>query len=331
MNNLKPQASLQINRRFKATSYPVSWYQVAWSHELPAKAVKPIQLCGMDLVIFRGEDGVVRALDAYCPHLGAHLGMGGKVAGNRIRCSFHGWEMDGSGQCAHIPYCERIPPKAKIRSWKAAERYGIIFVYCDPEGKHEGRPPSLPEELERGAWSPPTFHQHKIRAYHSDILENAVDKAHFHILHDISTHDITATEKSDGTLFLHHQTTASLFGQKINTTIDLHLTDPGLQVIHIRSIFGTQCRVLATVTPIDDEWVIARLTTSIRPRFTTLWTHPVAKITGHLVNVTFAEDIPIWDHKIYRSAPNLVKGEETIARFRRWYAKFPIFPVPAAA
>ena len=58
-------------------------------------------------------------VDAYCPHLGAHLGVGGQVEGDCMRCPFHGWEFDGdSGACVEIPYGERerIPAKAHARA-----------------------------------------------------------------------------------------------------------------------------------------------------------------------------------------------------------------------
>ena len=56
-------------------------------------------------------------VDAYCAHLGAHLGVGGKVEGECIRCPFHGWRYDGeSGKCTEIPYgdTEHIPSQAKV-------------------------------------------------------------------------------------------------------------------------------------------------------------------------------------------------------------------------
>ena len=40
------------------------------------------------------EVGVVHA---FCPHMGAHLGMGGVVVGNSLRCPFHGWSFNASG------------------------------------------------------------------------------------------------------------------------------------------------------------------------------------------------------------------------------------------
>lgn len=53
------------------------------------------------MVVFRAKDGKAHALHAYCAHMGAHLGMGGKVVNNQcIQCPFHGWVYDGeTGTC----------------------------------------------------------------------------------------------------------------------------------------------------------------------------------------------------------------------------------------
>ncbi len=65
---------------------PNGWFQVEWSHDLKAGDVKPLKYFGKDLVLFRDEDGAAHLLDAFCPHLGAHLGHGGKVEGKDIVC-----------------------------------------------------------------------------------------------------------------------------------------------------------------------------------------------------------------------------------------------------
>ena len=58
--------------------------------------------------MFRGEDGRAHVVDAYCPHLGANLGVGGTVKGSCIECPFHGWAFDGdTGKCTHIPYADK--------------------------------------------------------------------------------------------------------------------------------------------------------------------------------------------------------------------------------
>ena len=64
---------------------------------------------GKNLAVFRGEDGQAQVLDAYCPHMGANLGVGGLVKGNCLECPFHGWQFRGhDGKCVHIPYAEDI-------------------------------------------------------------------------------------------------------------------------------------------------------------------------------------------------------------------------------
>jgi phenylpropionate dioxygenase-like ring-hydroxylating dioxygenase large terminal subunit len=64
------------------------WYFGCLSREVPMGKAKSIDLCNQRIVLFRGEDGAIRALDAYCPHLGTDLGIG-RVEGNKIRCFFH--------------------------------------------------------------------------------------------------------------------------------------------------------------------------------------------------------------------------------------------------
>jgi phenylpropionate dioxygenase-like ring-hydroxylating dioxygenase large terminal subunit len=115
---------------------PNGWFAVDWSRELREGDVKPIHYFGEDLVLFRTRSGVARVLDAFCPHLGAHLGHGGRVMAETVRCPFHGWQYDGaSGQCTHIPYCERIPPQARVRSWDVQEKNGLVFVWRHAEAK----------------------------------------------------------------------------------------------------------------------------------------------------------------------------------------------------
>lgn len=57
------------------------------------------------MVVFRTESGVANVFDAYCPHLGAHLGIGGKVIGDCIECPFHLWSFRSTdGECVKVPY-----------------------------------------------------------------------------------------------------------------------------------------------------------------------------------------------------------------------------------
>ena len=115
---------------------PNGWFAVEWSRDLHEGDVRPLEYFGEELVLFRTRSGEARVLDAFCPHLGAHLGHGGRVMGETIRCPFHAWQYDGqSGECVHIPYCERIPRQARVRSWEVQEKNGMVFVWHHVEGK----------------------------------------------------------------------------------------------------------------------------------------------------------------------------------------------------
>ena len=65
-------------------------------------------MTGLNLAVFRGEDGLAHVVDSYCPHMGANLAVGGRVVGDCIECPFHGWQFRGSdGKCTKIPYSEK--------------------------------------------------------------------------------------------------------------------------------------------------------------------------------------------------------------------------------
>ncbi|MBE9067802.1 aromatic ring-hydroxylating dioxygenase subunit alpha [Leptolyngbya cf. ectocarpi LEGE 11479] len=104
------------------------WYLVAASHEISKETVKSFDICGQRIAVFRGTDDQIRALDAYCPHMGTDLGIG-SVDGNRVRCFFHHWAFDGVGQCQDIPCQDTIPPGAQIQSYATEEKYGFIWIY----------------------------------------------------------------------------------------------------------------------------------------------------------------------------------------------------------
>ena len=84
-------------------TYPNGWLPVHISEDIIKGQVKPIFALGHDLIIYRGSSGKVFVFDAYCPHLGANLGVGGTVIGDDVICPFHGWQFNNQGQCVAIP------------------------------------------------------------------------------------------------------------------------------------------------------------------------------------------------------------------------------------
>ncbi len=133
---------------------PNGWFAVAWSKDLADGEVKRARYFDQELVIFRTRSGTAVVLDAYCPHLGAHLGYGGKVVGDTLRCPFHAWRYDSTGQCIEIPYAVRIPPKARIPTWPVVEKNGFIMVWYHGKGEPPAwEIPDIPEYGDEG-WTP---------------------------------------------------------------------------------------------------------------------------------------------------------------------------------
>ena len=67
---------------------PFGWYALAYSAELSLGDVKPLFYFDEHMVLFRTEAGQAHVMEAFCPHLGAHLGHGGKVARRCADLSF---------------------------------------------------------------------------------------------------------------------------------------------------------------------------------------------------------------------------------------------------
>ncbi|MDT5016075.1 MAG: 3-ketosteroid 9alpha-monooxygenase subunit, partial [Mycobacterium sp.] len=83
---------------------PTGWFQVAWSDQVAVGAVHTMKYFDTELIAWRSASGRVTVMNAYCEHLGAHLGFGGHVEGEVIQCPFHGWQWNAEGRNVCIPY-----------------------------------------------------------------------------------------------------------------------------------------------------------------------------------------------------------------------------------
>jgi cholesterol 7-dehydrogenase len=109
----KNRANTFNNKTDLPPFYPNGWIPVLESRNLLKSEIKSIITLGHELVVFRGNSGKVHVMDAFCPHLGANLGVGGKVVNDCgqdcIRCPFHGWTFRGKdGSCNKVPGLECI-------------------------------------------------------------------------------------------------------------------------------------------------------------------------------------------------------------------------------
>ncbi len=109
------------------------WYKVADSNDIGSMEAIQVDDFPTQIVVWRGKDDQLSALDLYCRHMGASLACG-EVEEDGIRCPFHAWRWSGEGSCNQVPYAKRIPPKAVTRSWEVDELDGSIYVWFDRDG-----------------------------------------------------------------------------------------------------------------------------------------------------------------------------------------------------
>ncbi|MEL6553719.1 MAG: aromatic ring-hydroxylating dioxygenase subunit alpha [Cyanobacteria bacterium J06621_11] len=158
------------------------WYVICSSRKIAKKQIQSFDICGQRIAVFRGEDGQVRALEAYCPHMGTDLGIG-DVVGNQARCFFHHWAFDSTGQCTDIPCQEHIPSGAKLQAYATEEKYGFIWVYPDAIA-----PNPLPEFDELKSYPVLSVADRPLtrKCHHHICMMNGIDAQHLNTVHKLS-------------------------------------------------------------------------------------------------------------------------------------------------
>lgn len=163
------------------------WYVLAQSSQVTNKPLK-VRALVQDVVLYRrASDGQVVALSDICIHRMSSLALG-RVEGDEILCPYHGWTYEQGGACTRIPANPSgtpVPRRARVDSYPAVERYGLVWVFLGdlPEGE---RPP-IPEFPEfgqpgwRAVWGSATW-----RADYTRVVENTVDVAHTPFVHAAS-------------------------------------------------------------------------------------------------------------------------------------------------
>ncbi|MGZ3441453.1 MAG: Rieske 2Fe-2S domain-containing protein [Polyangia bacterium] len=280
---------------------------------------------GRELVLFRDGVGRARAVDPYCPHLGAHLGDG-YIDDGRLRCPFHGWCFDGDGRCVEIPFASRIPARAQLGGFPVCERDGVIFVWHGAAGAApDFEVPAMPE-LAGGGWSPPLVFRRRLRSTLLDAKENIVDLAHFPTVHQLAWRKFIGLPEvvrrhTDGAhLLFEIDARMRFFGRDVTSRIRFDLHGPGVDEVRVREPVPLLYRYLTT--PIDES-TIELMQLVYAP---TLPLPGASRLLRRFYQYSFRSDLPhdarIWARKRYVARPVLSEIDGPIPWFRSWWAQF---------
>jgi cholesterol 7-dehydrogenase len=200
-------------------AFPNGWFVVLKSDELAVGETKYVDSHGESLAVFRGNNGKSYVLSAFCAHLGANLGVEGRVVHDScIQCPFHAWTFDGeTGNCVvgkqkipkeGIKYEYEFDPKTKkcefneknteqikIKKYISREYCGFIYVWFhakkeDTEGDENEYENFIPpyEPLDFSDTQKTLSHRgvslNKVNCHMSDIAENGGDILHFLYIHN---------------------------------------------------------------------------------------------------------------------------------------------------
>ena len=166
------------------------WLPALLAEELPEPDCPPVRvrLLGERLIAFRDTEGRLGLIDEFCAHRGVSLWFG-RNEENGLRCSYHGWKYDVTGQCVEIPSepdNPRLCQRMKLKSYPLLERGGVLWAYMGPP-ERQPAPPAY-------EWIdvPPAQRHVSKRLQESNYLqamEGGLDSIHSTFLHRGSVED----------------------------------------------------------------------------------------------------------------------------------------------
>ena len=320
---------------------PFGWFVVSYSDELEVGQSRALRYFDADLVLYRGHSGKAVVLDAYCPHLGAHLGHGihekaggggGRIDGDTIICPFHAWRFNERGECVEVPYADKMPPKvagkACLKSWPAREANGLIYVWYHPHGAEPLWELEKYEEPDSGEWGVQDRFEWTIKTHPQEMAENGADPAHFLYVHRVANMP-TWNIEYEGRLALARQEAKMKTPRgTVNGAITSRTCGPGQG--HVRYTGICETFQLGLTTPVDNDYVHVRFAFMQRKE-DEAERAGVARALKRDICRQMGEDKIVWEHKKFHQKPTLCDGDGPIAKFRKWYSQFYAEPPAQAA
>lgn len=160
------------------------WLPALLSEQLRETDGEPVRLhlLGERMIAFRDTRGRLGAIDEFCAHRGVSLWFGRNEECG-LRCPYHGWKYDVTGQCVDVPseppesgYCARV----KLKGYPMIERGGVIWIYMGPP---EHRPPEPEYEFATVPASQSYMSKRLQECNWLQAMEGGIDSSHVSWLH----------------------------------------------------------------------------------------------------------------------------------------------------
>ena len=307
---------------------PTGWFQVAWSAEIGAGDVHRMKYFDRELIAWRAQSGTLTVMDAYCEHLGAHLGHGGEVVGEVIQCPFHGWQWNGEGRNVCIPYEDRPNKGRRIRTFPVTERNESVYIWHDASGcdPYFEVPDVFADASAADYYPMVTLYRPALELHPQYVLENGVDFAHFKFVHKTPIVPVFTRHDFDGPVS-YVDFTITFEGDERQTIDDVtsgvEAVNGGLGVAVTKSWGMIDNRTISAVTPVDDRTCDVRFMVYIGRAGDGPKAETRAQAFAQAVIDQFQADIHIWQHQRYSDPPALSGSEaKGFTALRSWAKQF---------
>ena len=111
------------------------WLPIAPASELLLKPTKKVRVLGETLTLYRDKSGTLGLIGERCPHRNVDLQYGYPET-NGLRCPYHGWLYNESGECLETPLEpieSRFREKVEMPAYPVRDIGGLIYAYLGPE------------------------------------------------------------------------------------------------------------------------------------------------------------------------------------------------------
>lgn len=322
--------------------FPEGWYFLTTAAQVRASKLMRMTWMGRGVVLWCNERGDIGVAESICPHLGADLdpASGARIEGGLLRCPFHGYGFDATGQCVSTPSGD---PARSVRLQLIETRHmgDLVFGWSGLRGR--GPQWQLPPDpANDGLWSGIEVRTLRFPGHPQETSENSVDVAHLSYVHGYGSVTCETPVTVDGPRlesrfgFCSTRRIAKVGKISLQISAVAHVFGLGYSFVEFQEhTIGLDARLWVLATPVDGTLVDLTIVSCLRQLRS-----PKRRIAGlallpprwrtAIMNKLIAssqirdvrQDVLIWSRKHYVPRPRLTRADGDILRYREYCQQF---------